>query len=458
MSDTDRTPLPPEAAPGPDGLPFLGSFLENRRDFFAFRDRVAAEYGGIARYELLGQDVFLVTDPDAIRRVLVSENERYVKGELFQRQLRPVLGNGLLNSEGEFWRRQRHLIQPAFAPDRIAGYADMMVETSERTAERWRDGEVRDVHREMMGLTLEIVASALMGVDIRDRTPAIGGALDTVMEESAGGSLLDLLPQWVPTLGREKLREAVVSLDRIVGELVDEKRRALDAGDVAPEDDVVTALLAAEDDEGERMSAEQVRDEVKTLLLAGHETTALSLTFTFHLLARHPEVEERLLDELETELGDEPAGFDTVRDLEYLDQVVTESMRLLPPVHGILREPTGDVELGGYRVPEGTPLAISQWIVHRDPDHYDDPLEFRPERWTEEFESGLHPLAYFPFSSGPRRCVGDRFALLEAKLILATLLRRFAFEVVDPVDLESSLEASITTRPTRPVRMRVHER
>ncbi|MXR42336.1 cytochrome P450 [Halobaculum sp. WSA2] len=459
MSDTNPSSArPPEAAPGPDGLPFLGSFLENRRDFFAFRDRVAAEHGGVARYEILGQDVFLLTDPDAIRRVLVTENERYVKGELFQQQLRPVLGNGLLNSEGDFWRRQRHLIQPAFTPDRIAGYADMMVGVTERTSGRWRDGEVRDVHRDMMGLTLDIVARALMGVDIRDRTPAIGGALDTVMEQSAGGSLLDLLPPSVPTPGREKLREAVASLDRIVDELVEEKRRALRDGEIGPDADVVSALLTAEDDDGERMAAEQVRDEVKTLLLAGHETTALSLTFTLHLLARHPEIEQRLLDELETELGDEPAGFDTVRDLKYLDKVVTESMRLLPPVHGILREPTEDVELGGYRVPEGTPLAISQWIVHRDSDHYDDPLAFRPERWTDDMERELHPLAYFPFSSGPRRCVGDRFALLEAKLILATLLRRFAFEVVDPVDLEANLEASITTRPTGPVRMRLHER
>ncbi|GAA0218103.1 cytochrome P450 [Halobaculum roseum] len=458
MSDTDSPPRPPDAVPGPDGLPVLGSFLENRRDFFAFRDRVAAEYGGVARYEILGQDVILLTDPDPIRKVLVAENEKYVKGELFQQQLRPVLGNGLLNSEGDFWRRQRHLIQPAFTPDRIAGYADMMVDVTERTSAPWDDGEVRDVHRDMMGLTLDIVARALMGVDIRDRTPAIGGALDTVMEQSAGGSLLDLLPPSVPTLGRERLREAVASLDRIVDELVDEKRRALREGEIEPDADVVSALLTAEDDDGERMAAEQVRDEVKTLLLAGHETTALSLTFTLHLLARHPDIERRLLDELEAELGDDPAGFDAVRDLEYLDQVVTESMRLLPPVHGILREPTEDVELGGYRVPEGTPIAISQWVVHRDPAHYDDPLEFRPDRWTDEMEADLHPLAYFPFSSGPRRCVGDRFALLEAKLILATLLRRYAFEVVDPVDLESNLEASITTRPTQPVRMRLHER
>lgn len=458
MSDTERTPLPPEAAPGPDGLPFVGSFRESASDFFAFRERLHDEYGGVARYEVLGRDVFLLTDPDEIRRVLVSENERYVKGELFQRQLRPVLGNGLLNSEGEFWRRQRHLIRPAFSPDRIAGYADMMTESTERATARWGDGETRDVHRDMMGLTLDIVARALMGVDIRDRTPAIGGALDTVMEHSAGGQLVDLLPEWVPTPGRERLREAVVALDRIVDELVDEKRRALAAGEIEPEDDVVSALLAAVDEEGEPMSDEQIRDEVKTLLLAGHETTALALTFTLHLLARNPEAEGKLVAELDEELGDEPAGFGNVRDLDYLDKVVTESMRVLPPVHGILREPTEDVELGGYRVRAGTPISISQWVVHRDPAHYDDPLEFRPERWTDEFEADLHPLAYFPFSSGPRRCVGDRFALLEAKLVLATMLRRKRFEIVEPVDLESTLQSSITTRPTEPVRMRVHDR
>ncbi|WP_277555515.1 cytochrome P450 [Halobaculum limi] len=458
MSDTADTALPPEAAPGPDGLPVLGSYLESTRDFFTFRDRVAREHGGVARYRVLGQDVFLLTDPDAIQQVLVTENEKFVKGELFQQQLRPILGNGLLNSEGEFWRRQRHLIQPVFTPRRIADYAEMMVDRTSATADGWADGEVRDVHRDMMGLTLDIVARALMGVDIRDRTPAIGAALDTVMEASAGGTLLDLLPQRLPTPSRQRMSEAIASLDRIVDELVDEKRQALRAGDIEPDADVVSALLTAEDDDGDRMAAEQVRDEVKTLLLAGHETTALALTFTLHLLAHNPEVEETLLAELEAELGDDDAGFDTVRDLEYLDKVVTESMRLLPPVHGILREPTEDVTIGGYRVPEGTPLSISQWTVHRDPAHYDDPLTFRPERWTDEFEADLHPLAYFPFSSGPRRCVGDRFALLEAKLVLATLLRRYSFEAVDPVDLESHLEASITTRPTVPVQMRLHER
>ncbi|QLG62259.1 cytochrome P450 [Halorarum salinum] len=439
---------PPGDVPGPDGLPVVGSFLDVRRDSFGFRERVARRHGGIARYSVLGTDVFLLTDPDLIERVLVHDNGKYVKGDLFQRQLGPVLGNGLLNSEGEFWRRQRHLVQPAFGPDRIAAYADMMTERTVDATSGWRDGDVRDVHGESMGLTLDVVATALMGVDIRDRTPAVGAALDDVMDASVG-SLTDLLPLWVPTPARQSVHEAVATLDRIVDGIIEEKRRD-------PGDDVVSALLRAENGAGEGMSDEQVRDEVKTLLLAGHETTALSLTFTYHLLARNPEIERRLLAELDDVLdGDVPTLTD-VEELEYLDRVVTESMRLLPPVHGVLREPTEDVTLGGYRVPAGSPVSISQWVVHRDPDLYDDPLAFDPDRWTDDMRADLPALAYFPFSAGPRRCVGDRFAMLEAKLVLATILRRYRLEPVEPADLD--LQASITTRPTGPVRMRVRER
>ncbi|ESP88673.1 cytochrome P450 [Candidatus Halobonum tyrrellensis] len=447
-AETAETPAPAESVPGPDGLPVVGSFFDVRDDSFAFRERVAREYGGVARYDVLGSPVYLLTDPAAIERVLVSENQHYRKGDLFQRQLGPVLGDGLLTSEGAFWRRQRHLVQPAFGPDRIAGYADTMVDRTVAATDGWRDGEVRDVHTDTMGLTLDIVARTLLGVDIGARRHAVGGALDAVMD-AAAGSLFDLLPEGVPTPGRVARREAVATLDRIVDELVAEKR-------ADPGEDVVTTLLRAEDESGEPMSDEQVRDEVKTLLLAGHETTALSLTFTLHLLARRPTVEARVVDELDETLGGDDPSLASVDDLPYLERVVKESMRLFPPVHGILREPTRDVELGGYRIPAGSPLSISQWVVHRDPAVYDDPLAFRPDRWTPEFERSLPPLAYFPFAAGPRRCIGDRFAMLEARLVLATLLRRYHFELVSPEELD--LVASITSRPTTPVRMRVHER
>ncbi|WP_435125949.1 cytochrome P450 [Halobaculum sp. D14] len=442
------SPRPTDAIPGPDGLPVVGSFLDVQRDSFGFRERVAREHGGVARFDVLGRDVVLLTDPEVIEQVLVQENQRYVKGDLFQQQLRPVLGNGLLTSEGEFWRRQRHLIQPAFTPDRIADYADMMRQRTDAATARWHDGEVRDVHGDMMRLTLDIVARALMGVDIAAKTEAIGGALDDVMA-AAAGSVFDALPERVWTPRRQSVDEAVATLDRVVGEIVAEKRDD-------PGDDVVTALLDAEDDAGDGMSDEQVRDEVKTLLLAGHETTALSLTFTFHLLGRHPQVEACIREELDDVLGGDAPTFGSVTDLDYLDKVVTESMRILPPVHGILREPTEDVVLGGYRVPAGTPLSISQWVVHRDPDIYDDPLAFRPERWTDEFEESLPRLGYFPFAAGPRRCIGDRFALLEAKLVLARILQRHHLELLSPEELD--LQASITSRPSSPVRMRIHDR
>ncbi|MFC6725337.1 cytochrome P450, partial [Halobium palmae] len=221
-------------------------------------------------------------------------------------------------------------------------------------------------------------------------------------------------------------------------------------------DDLVSALLAAEDERGKGMDHEQLRDEVKTLLLAGHETTALALTFAVFSLAQRPEVERRLVEELETVLGGRTPTVDDLDDLSYTERVATETMRLYPPVYGMLREPTEEVDIGGYAVPEGTTISINQWVVHRDPRWYDDPMAFRPERWTPEMREELPRFAYFPFSGGPRRCIGDRFAVQEAKLVLATLYQRYHFELVSSPSL--SLAAAITARPKEPVEAAVHER
>ncbi|MFB6136709.1 MAG: cytochrome P450 [Halobacteriaceae archaeon] len=434
--------------PGPDGLPLVGNLVEYSRDPYGFTERCAREYGDVVYYELLDTPVYQLNAPEGIERVLVHNNQNYVKGELFQETLGPVLGGGLLNSEGEDWRRQRHLVGPAFEPDRIEGYAETMVERTEAATASWRDGAVRNVHADMMTLTLEIVADALFGVDVGRDVETVGSALDVVMDYQEG-FVVDLLPFRPPTPARRRFERAVDDLERVVYRIVDERRRD-------PGDDVVSWMLTAEDESGERMSHEQVRDEVMTLLLAGHETTALALTFTLHLLARHPSVEERLVAELDEALdGDAPTA-DDVADLPYLERVVTESLRLYPPVPSIVREAVGRDDVGGYTVPPGTTISMNQWTVHRDPRFYDDPMAFRPDRWTEEFERSLPRLAYFPFSAGPRRCVGDRFALLEARLVLATLLRRHHLELVSDPSLE--LVPTITARPRDPVRMRVHER
>ncbi|WP_436924566.1 cytochrome P450 [Halosimplex amylolyticum] len=434
--------------PGPSGRPVVGSLFEFVRDEYAFRERCAREYGDLAYYEVLGTPFYQVNSPEGIEHVLVHNNGNYVKGELFQESLGPVLGNGLLNSEGEFWRRQRHLIGPAFEPDRIAEYAETMVERSEQTAAQWRDGAVRDVNEDMMELTLEIVADALFGVDVGRDVETVASSLQVVMDYQEGFSA-DMLPVDVPTPGKIRLQRAIDDLEAVVYRIVDERARN-------PGDDVVSRMLAVEDESGEGMSREQIRDEVMTLLLAGHETTALALTFTTFLLAQHPTVEDRLLAELDEHLGGEPPTVEDVRDLPYLEKVVKESMRLYPPVPAIVREAAGRDEIAGYTIPEGSTLSINQWTVHRDPDLYDDPMAFRPDRWTDEMEQSLPRLAYFPFSAGPRRCVGDRFAMLEAKVVLATLLQRYHLELVSDPSLD--LVATITARPRDPVLMRIHER
>ncbi|WP_415381790.1 cytochrome P450 [Halosimplex sp. TS25] len=444
-SATETTVVRP---PGPSGRPVVGSLFEFLRDEYAFRERCAREYGDLAYYEVLGTPFYQVNSPEGIEHVLVHNNGNYVKGELFQESLGPVLGNGLLNSEGEFWRRQRHLIGPAFEPDRIAEYAETMVERSEQTAAQWRDGAVRDVNEDMMELTLEIVADALFGVDVGRDVNTVASSLQVVMDYQEGFSA-DMLPVDVPTPGKFRLQRAIDDLESVVYRIVDERARN-------PGDDVVSRMLAVEDESGEGMSREQIRDEVMTLLLAGHETTALALTFTTLLLAQHPSVEERLLAELDEHLGGDPPTVGDVRNLPYLENVVKESMRLYPPVPAIVREAVGRDEIAGYTIPEGSTLSINQWTVHRDPDLYDDPMAFRPDRWTDEMEQSLPRLAYFPFSAGPRRCVGDRFAMLEAKVVLATLLQRYHLELVSDPSLD--LVATITARPRNPVLMRVHER
>ncbi|WP_435359005.1 cytochrome P450 [Haloarchaeobius sp. DFWS5] len=434
--------------PGPRGLPVLGSTLDFRRDPLSFRTKVARTYGPVASFDVLNQTFYLLTAPEHIERVLVRENEKYVKGEVFQTLLTPLVGHGLLTSEGEQWRRQRHLIQPSFRPDALSHYADIMVAETADELSTWRPGQVRDIHEDMLRLTGEIVAQSLFGVDVSDRTEVVADALETVMGQ-AENLRASMVPNWVPLPSKRRAQAAKSVLDTVVYDIIDERR-------ANPGDDVVSALLAAEDEDGNTMSREQVRDEVMTLFIAGHETTALSLSFTFFVLAQHPDVEEKLVAEIRETLGGDTPTVADLAAMPYLERVVKESMRLYPPVHAIVREPTEDVEFDGYRIPAGSPISMPQWTVHRDPEYYDDPMAFRPDRWTDAFEKALPRYAYFPFGGGPRRCIGDRFAMMEARLLLAQILQEYHLELVSDPSLD--LVASITTRPRSPIEMRVHER
>lgn len=444
----DRPAARNTAVPGPDGVPVLGVLPQFARDHLGFTLESVQEYGRLVRWPFPTEDVYVVADPEAIEQILVHDNEQYVKGERFQQSLRPVLGNGILTSEGEFWRSQRRQIEPAFHPDRIERYASIMSEQTAATIDEWEAGDRLDVHETFSSLTLAIVAEALFGVDVRDRAGDVAGALDTVTEYAEAVST-NFVPLSIPTPLNRRMQEAKHVLDEIAFDIIEERR-------AAPGDDVVSQLLDATDEDGDPMSDEQLRDEVLTLLLAGHETTALALTYATYALARQPEVEARLVEELDTVLD---GALPTVADLDecsYTEQVVQEALRLYPPAYGLLREPTTDVELCGYPIPAGSSLSIPQFAVHRDPAFYDDPMAFRPQRWVDDLEAQLPPYAYFPFSGGPRRCIGDRFALLEARLLLATIFRRYHLELVSSPSID--LTPGITMRPADPIEVRVHER
>ncbi|QIB76448.1 cytochrome P450 [Halogeometricum borinquense] len=446
---SDTPPVTDEMPPGPDGLPVVGNYPSYIREPFEFMTRNAREYGDIVGWEERNGPVYQLNHPDHIEQVLVQNNQNYVKGDAFQSTLGPITGSGILNSEGAIWRRNRHLIQPAFHPNRIEEYSEMMTGYTEEMLETWSDGETREIHEDMMTVTLKIVSRALFGVDIDDHVEDIGEALESFMEASESLSHY-VLPEEIPTPSRKKIQGAREQLDDVVYELIEDRRAN------PGEQDVISMLLDVTDDDGNTLSTEQIRDEVVTLLLAGHETTALSLSFTAYALARHPEAEAKLVEELDEVLDGRTPTMSDLSELTYTEQVVKESMRLYPPVPGIVREPVKPDIIGGYEIPAGATVRMHQWVVHRDERWYDDPLAFEPERWTDDLEQSIPKLAYFPFAAGPRRCIGDRFAMLEARLLLATIYQKYHLELTPGTELD--LMATVTARPKSEIEMTVERR
>jgi cytochrome P450 len=429
---------------------FLGNALPLLREPFEYPIRCAREYGDVVRLRFLGTEFYLLNHPDAIADVLRG-NHRNFRKDIGTRLLSSFLGEGLLTSEGETWRQQRHLAQPAFQLDQIQKYGEVMEACTERLLQDWRPGQAFDVHADMARLTLEIAARTLLGTSVAGEADAVGRALDAIVHYFA--SMLIWLP-WVrrlPTPGNLRYRRAVKELDRIIYGAIARRR----VGGVEGED-LLWRLLSARDEDGRGMTDPQLRDELVTLLLAGHETTALALSFSFYLLAQHPDAEARLAAELDEVLQGESATAAAVPRLRYTEWVVRESMRLYPPAPSIGREALSDCEIAGYFVPRGTQLALIQWIVHRDARWFDDPEAFKPERWDNDLVRRLPRCAYFPFGDGPRICIGYQFAMLETVLILATVLGRYRLTLVPDFVLE--LLPSVTLRPRHGVKMVLHER
>ncbi|WP_340097784.1 cytochrome P450 [Salinibaculum salinum] len=444
-----------QTPPGPRGLPLVGNTHQWARDPNAFRERCAAEYGPVVNYEMLGWDTYMVTDPSEIERILVAESERFPKHDDSNSELKQIVGDGLITSEGDLWQRQREAIQPAFYMDHIREYADIMVSRSEETSARWTAGETVEMREEMTRLTLEILVDAMFGRDIDIAERGIYDAVEAFQKpmQPKYQPITFFAPDWTPLPFLRRANRAHDHLHEQVDDIIDQRRtRRERGGQDADRDDLLSMLLDADTE----MSDEQIRDEMMTFLFAGHETTALSLTFTWDLLSRNPGAADRLRAELDETLDGRPT-IEDVFELDYTEAVVRESMRLYPPAHEIRRQPADDVEIAGYRVPKGALVVLPTWVLHRDGRYWDDPEAFRPERWlpTNESETDRPEFAYFPFGGGPRHCIGHRFAMTEAQLVLATLASEWT---LDRQYDDLAVAPAVTLQPKTDIEMAPHPR
>lgn len=429
----------------------LGHLMEFRANPIRFLERMAREHGDLVHFRLGPQQTYLLSNPDHIRDVLVTNQRNFTKSLVLQR-MKTLLGEGLLTSEGEFHLRQRRLAQPAFHRDRLAGYAKVMTEFALRTREGWKEGETIDVDAAMMRLTLGIVAKTLFSTGVESEADEIGAALTVIMHLFRvlllpGAKIL----HWLPTPVGLRYQKARRRLDQTIYKMIAERRKTgEDHGDL------LSMLLMARDEDGGGMDDKQVRDEAMTLFLAGHETTANALTWTLYLLSQNPDCERKMHEEIDRVLGGRTPAFEDLPQLRYTEMVMAESMRIFPPVWSVGRMAKADYPIDGCTIPAGSILLMSTWVVHHHPKLYPDPLRFDPERWTPEAKEARPKFAYFPFGGGSRVCIGERFAWMEGVLVLAAMAQRWKLRLapghpVEPLPL-------ITLRPKFGMKMRVEAR
>ncbi len=411
--------------PGPKSYPLFGNLFSFRKDPLDFLSTCAQKYGDISHFRIANVNAYLLSDPDFIEYVLVRNSANFIKGRVF-RSNHLLLGNGLLTSEGDFWRRQRRLTQPAFHREQIADYAKIITTCTGRMISNWKEGEIHDIYRDMKRLALEIITRILFDVDINSESEKVGTALKVVWEEFTARIQTGLLiPEHLPTPGNIRYQRAVHQLDRIVFRIIRERRSG--SRDCK---DCLSILLAAQDTDGSQMTDKQLRDEVMTLFIAGHESTALALTWTWYLLAQNPSVVSQLCAELEGVLGAQQPEMSDLPQLRITENVIKEALRLYPPVWAIPRQSLNECEIGGFKIPAGASLTISQWVMHRDPRYFEEPDEFRPDRWENDLEKRLPSFAYFPFGGGSRQCIAYSLAMVEAVLIIAMLAKNFDFNLL----------------------------
>lgn len=440
--------------PGPRGEPVAGNARRYSRDPLSFIESLTRSYGDIAKFRLGSEDTYLIANPTDIERVLVSESDIYEKPKAIRTgSIDDLLGDGLLLSEGGFWERQRRRAQPAFSPGRVMQFGDAISGYAEEVTEQWHDGQTVEIDPLMARATVKVIVEVMFGTTLdNETTQTIQDNLEPLGQMFQPDPILFMLPEWMPTPSKIEYWNAVEELDSVLDDLIQQREGTTDG-----EMDFVSILLRAQEDVDE-VTEKVVRDELMTTLLAGHDTTALSLTYTWYLLAQHPEIEQQVYEEIQEIFGGETPTASGVRELDLTERVIQESMRLYPPVYTIFREPQESVQLGGYRIPKGSIVMLPQYGVHRDPRWYDDPEAFDPDRWTRERARERPNYSYFPFGGGPRHCIGKHLSMLEAQLILATVAQKYRLHLAtdQPASLEFS--PSLTMHPETPIRMTLEKR
>ena len=437
--------------PGPKPHFPIGNFPLAHANPLATFEKWTREFGDIFYYRAGWLSVYFLNHPDFVEEVLVNQYQNFRKDRVV-RNTRWIFGDGLLTNEGQPWLRQRRIIQPAFHRKHISGYANTMTSYAVKFMQGWQNGDTRDIHQDMMRLTLKVVAKLLFDLEVDEESEKIAHSLNTLVGQGAGGRMIfPPFLRYLPVRAMNQVRRAARQLDTIAYRIIHERRTNGNMNG-----DLLSLLMQAHDEDGSRMTDKQLRDEAVTFLLAGHETTALSLSWALYLISLNPEVEKKLQEELRQVLGGRaPESADMPR-LSYTERVIKEAMRLYPPGWAVARTVLKNCEIGGYQLRRGDNVVISQWCMHRDQRFFNDPLKFDPDRWSPERAQSVPKYAYFPFGAGPRGCVGQSFAMMEAILLLATIAQQFQFSVVP--DHPVVPMPSVTLRPKHGIRMVLHRR
>ncbi|MBI1277320.1 MAG: cytochrome P450 [Anaerolineaceae bacterium] len=439
--------------PGPKGLPFLGSIRQMLQDRIGFLTANRDQFGDIVYFQLGSRHIYQLNNPEYVQYVLVKHPEQFQKTPALKRAAQDSIGQGLLTSDGELHKRQRRLVQPAFHHKRIAAYADTMVNYTDDMLHECRDSQQISLLNEMMHLTMRIVAKTLFDTDVTDKADSIGAAISIGIEATADRVSRPMqLMEKLPTATNRKRRNALKVIDETINHFIDERK----ASDEDKGDLLSMLLMAVDEQDGGQMTNKQVKDEAMTLFVAGHETTANALAWTFYLLGKHPEIERKLAEEITTTIQGRLPALADLPKLPYLEMVIKESMRMYPPAWTTSREAQEDIELGGYTIPKGSTLMMSMYVIHHDARYWEQPDEFHPERFAAANEEHIPKYAYFPFGGGPRVCVGNQFAMMEAQLILATILQRYQLSLVPGQDIKPN--PLVTLRPQPDIQMSLTKR